>query len=97
MDTFSSRMVVVAGVFSPSLSLANVPSLAGSMSGHWDSVLLVALGALIVWHEIRSSVRKSLAARKSNARKALGGWQKPARPQSNWVPVLAKFHQSSRR
>lgn len=77
------------------LSLGMLPALGwaggveGLVAGHWDSVVLVAFGALIVWHEVNVARRGQAKQRKKNAWGALNSWRRPAR--SGWMPVLAKL------
>jgi len=97
MDTFSNRMCLSIVLMMPTLGWAETLANAVPLPGHWDSVLLVIVGVLIVWREVRSAMRRIRAERKSNRWAALNSWQHSTRKPSIWVPVLAKQVRRSRR
>lgn len=93
MNTFSNRVLLPVLCLLPAFSWAATSSTdsVGLMVGHWDSVVLVAIGALVVWREINVAMQGQTKRRKKNAWGALDSWRQPASENSGWMPVLAKL------
>lgn len=93
MNTFSNRVLLPVLYLLPATSwaAASAAESVGLMTGHWDSVVLVAIGGLVVWREINVAVHGQAKQRKKSGWGALDSWRQPARGNSGWMPVLAKL------
>ena len=93
MNTFSNRVLLSVLCLLPTVSwaAASAASTDSVMTGQWDSVVLVTVGALVVWREIHVGLKGQARQRKKNAWGALASWRQPARGDSGWMPVLAKL------
>jgi hypothetical protein len=92
MNTFGNRVLLPVLCLLPAVGWALPPTESVSlMTGHWDSVVLVTVGALVVWREINVAMQGQAKRRKKNAWGALDSWRQPAPENSGWMPVLAKL------
>lgn len=93
MNTFVNRVLCSALCLLPAVSWAagSIAESAGVMVGHWDSVVLVGIGALVVWREVHVAMQGRAKQRKKNGWSALDSWRQPARSSTAWMPVLSKL------
>lgn len=93
MNTFSNRVLLPVLFVLPAASWAAASPIESIslMTGHWDSVVLVAIGALVVWREINVAKHGQSKRRKKSGWGALDSWRQPARENAGWMPVLAKL------
>lgn len=90
MNTFNSRVLLTGLCLLPAVGYA-ASAAGGIVAAHWDSVVLVAIGALVVWREVNVAMQGQAKQRHKNGWSALDSWRRPAKTRTGWMPVLAKL------